>query len=291
MTKAKRLSGDDDNAARLAKRLGVEFHDLGLLHLALMHRSTVQDRANANPDRELTSEERASNERLEFLGDSVLGYIAADYLYKTFPESSEGALTAQRVALVRAEQLVRWARELNLADYLYLGQGEKVTEGARDRMLAGAFEAIVGAIAIDRGLRETRKFLRRYIDRDAERALAEQEIANAKGKLQEFAQDKFRVAPVYTLISAEGPDHARTFTVEATVAGERYGLGVGPSKRIAEQAAAREALAALMAIRAAKSKPASSNDGDGAGRRKRRRKPTSSPTGSTEKEPEHVPIV
>lgn len=240
-------NAEPDNAARLAERLGVKFHDLDILRLALTHRSVVQDLANANPGRELTPEERVSNERLEFLGDSILGYIAADYLYKAFPHASEGALTAQRVALVRAEQLVRWARELELADFLHLGQGEKVTEGARDRMLAGAFEAIVGAVALDRGMREARAFLRRYIKRDAAKALADEKLANAKGKLQEYAQDKLRVAPDYHLLSAEGPAHARTFTVEALLDGKPYGEGIGPSKRIAEQAAARNALAALNA--------------------------------------------
>ncbi len=275
---------EGDNAERFAARLGIEFHDLGLLRLALMHRSTVQDRANANPERELTLAERSSNERLEFLGDSVLGYIVAEYLYKAFPHASEGAMTAQRVALVRAEQLVRWARELELGDYLSLGQGERVTEGARDRMLAGAFEAIVAAIALDRGLREARKFLRRYIDRDAAQALADEEIANAKGKLQELAQEKFRLAPVYGVISAEGPDHARTFTVEVTIDEQPRGLGVGSSKRTAEQAAAREALAALRETASLKLPPSIEP-----APRKRRRK--SSPTDSSEQETEHVPIL
>ena len=279
MTIADNRGAADDNAERLAKRIGIEFHDLGVLRLALMHRSVVQDLANANPDRNLTPEERVSNERLEFLGDSVLGYVVAEYLYKSFPNAPEGSMTAQRVALVRAEQLVLWARELELADYLYLGQGERVTDGARDRMLAGGFEAIVAAIALDRGLREARKFLRKYIDRDAARALADEEIANAKGKLQEFAQDKLRVAPVYHLVSAEGPDHARTFTVEVTLAGNRSGLGVGSSKRIAEQAAAREALAAV-----AGSKTASSESANGVGNaepRKRRRKSSLATTSSS----------
>ena len=281
-----------DSAERFAKRIGIEFHDLGLLRLALKHRSVVQDLANANPERPLTPEEKVSNERLEFLGDSILGYIAAEYLYKTFPDSSEGLMTAQRVALVRAEQLVRWARELELADYLSLGQGEKVTDGARDRMLAGAFEAIVGAITLDRGLRASRKFLRAFIDRDAERALADEEIANAKGRLQEFAQDRLRVAPVYHLLTAEGPDHARTFTVEVTLDGARGGLGAGPSKRIAEQAAAREALQLLMAGETARDAPSEFANGEERGRRrKRRRKATASPAGLSEKELDHVPVV
>jgi ribonuclease-3 len=235
----------EENAARLAERLGITFHNLDTLRLALTHRSVVQDLANSTPDRDLTPQERLSNERLEFLGDSILGWIVADYLYKADPYAPEGALTARRASLVRAEQLVRWAREIGLGDYLFLGQGEKVTEGARDRMLAGGFEALIGAIAVDRGLREAKRFLRRYIERDVDEALADEQLANAKGALQEHAQEKFKVAPDYHLVSAEGPAHARTFVVEARIAGTTYGVGEGGSKRVAEQAAARAALAAL----------------------------------------------
>ena len=238
---------DEENAARLAEHLGLEFRNLDTLRLALTHRSVVQDLANANPDRELTPDERLSNERLEFLGDSILGWIVADYLYKADPYAPEGALTARRASLVRAEQLVRWAREIGLGAYLHLGPGEKVTEGARDRMLAGGFEAVIGAIAIDRGLREAKRFLRRYIERDVDEALADEQLANAKGALQEYAQEKYKVAPDYHLVSAEGPAHARTFVVEARIDGLTYGTGEGGSKRVAEQAAARNALAALNA--------------------------------------------
>lgn len=285
------LAFESDHAERLAKRLGIEFHDLSLLHLALLHRSTVQDLANANPDRELTPEERVSNERLEFLGDAVLGYIVADYLYKSEPEATEGQLTAQRIALVRAEQLVRWARELDLADYLYLGQGEKVTEGARDRMLAGAFEAVIGAIALDRGLREAGRFLRHYVKRDAALALTDESTVNAKGQLQEYAQDKLRVTPVYHLVSDEGPAHARNFIIEARLGDAAWGRGEGASKRVAEQAAARDALANLAAAKS-KPKPAGS-----ASPRKRRRRsgsaaasvtPTESASPSIAKEPGDV---
>jgi ribonuclease-3 len=151
-------------------------------------------------------------------------------------------LTQRRVALVRAEQLVSWAREIGLGDYLYLGQGEKITEGARDRMLATGFEAIIGAIAVDRGMRSARTFLRRFLRRDRDRILSEIEDANPKGRLQEVAQQRFRQGPIYTIVQTDGPAHSRIFTAEVTLAGQALAVGTGVSKRDAEQAAARAAL-------------------------------------------------
>src|SRR5215211_2012804 len=130
-----------DNAARLARALHFRFRDLGLLRTALTHRSILHEVASAG----ISTEHPAAltNERLEFLGDAVLGAVAAEYLYNLDPEADEGQLTRRRVALVRAETLVRWAREIDLGSYLYLGQGERPGPGSRDRMLAGAFEAVV----------------------------------------------------------------------------------------------------------------------------------------------------
>lgn len=237
----------DDAPERLAAALGLEFHDLDLLRLALTHRSVLHDWAAAAGDTPFPPVNRQSNERLEFLGDAVLSYVVADLLYHRYPDAPEGLLTAKRVALVRAERLVRWAREIELADYLYLGQGERVTEGARDRMLAGAFEAVVGALTLDRGLREARRFLRRFIDPDLPTLLDDLTDANPKGRLQELVQERLRRSPDYRMVSAEGPAHARTFTVEVLVGGETVGVGVGGSKRDAEQAAAAAALTALTA--------------------------------------------
>ena len=123
-----------------------------------------------------------TNERLEFLGDAVLGAVAAEYLYNLDPDADEGQLTRRRVALVRAETLVRWAREIDLGSYLYLGQGERPGPGSRDRMLAGAFEAVIGAVALDRGFGAARRFLLRLLERDAPEILASAEgVANPKG--------------------------------------------------------------------------------------------------------------
>ena len=235
-----------DNAARLARALHFRFRDLGLLRTALTHRSILHEVASAG----ISTEHPAAltNERLEFLGDAVLGAVAAEYLYNLDPDADEGQLTRRRVALVRAETLVRWAREIDLGSYLYLGQGERPGPGSRDRMLAGAFEAVVGAVALDRGFGAARKFLVRLLERDAPQIIASAEgVANPKGRLQELLQDRYRRAPEYQTVSTQGPDHARTFVVEARFDETVLGRGVGPSKREAEQAAAAAALATLVA--------------------------------------------
>src|SRR4051812_32778970 len=237
-----RPSGSD-NAARLARQLRFRFRDIGLLRIALTHRSILQDAANAGVRGRAST---LTNERLEFLGDAVLGAVAAEYLYNLDPEADEGELTRRRVALVRAETLVRWAREIDLGSYLYLGVGERPGEGVRDRMLAGAFEAVVGAIALDRGFGAARKFFLRLLERDAPEILSLAEgTGNPKGRLQELLQDRFRKTPEYRTVSSVGPDHARTFVVEAMFGEQALGRGEGPSKRDAEQSAAEAALASL----------------------------------------------
>jgi ribonuclease-3 len=235
-----------DNAARLARLLHFRFRDLGLLRTALTHRSILHEAALSGVAAEQST--ALTNERLEFLGDAVLGAVAAEYLYTLDPLADEGQLTRRRVALVRAETLVRWAREIDLGSYLYLGAGERPGPGSRDRMLAGAFEAVIGAVALDRGFSAARKFLMRLLERDAPDILAHAEgMANPKGRLQELLQERYRRAPEYATVSTEGPDHARTFLVEARFGDRVLGQGAGGSKRDAEQAAAADALAALEA--------------------------------------------
>jgi ribonuclease-3 len=235
-----------DNVARLARALHFRFRDLSLLRTALTHRSIMHEVASASISD--VSPATVTNERLEFLGDAVLGAVAAEYLYNLDPDADEGQLTRRRVALVRAETLVRWAREIDLGSYLYLGQGERPGPGSRDRMLAGAFEAVIGAVALDRGFGAARRFLLRLLERDAPEIIATAEgVANPKGRLQELLQERYRRAPEYQTVSTQGPDHARTFVVEATFDEAVLGRGVGPSKREAEQAAAAAALATLAA--------------------------------------------
>jgi ribonuclease-3 len=233
-----------DNAARLARTLRFRFKNLDLLRTALTHRSILHEVQAAGIGGERPT--ALTNERLEFLGDAVLGAVAAEYLYNRDPGADEGELTRQRVALVRAETLVRWAREIDLGSYLYLGLGEKPGEGSRDRMLAGGFEAVVGAIALDRGFGAARRYLLRLLERDAPIILATAEgAANPKGRLQELLQEQHRAAPRYHTVSTAGPDHARTFLVEVRLGERSLGRGHGASKREAQQAAAAAALAAL----------------------------------------------
>jgi ribonuclease-3 len=236
----------DDRLVRLAGALGLAFDDMDLLRLALTHRSVVHDVIAAGGDAIFAASR--TNERLEFLGDAILGAIVAEYLYTLDPLADEGKLTQRRVALVRAETLVRWAREIDLGSYLYLGQGEQPTDSNRDRMLAGAFEALIGAISLDRGPRAARDFLLRFMARDAEEILAGVDgLENPKGRLQELLHDRFKATPSYRVVASKGPQHAREFTVEARLNERSLGIGTGPSKRDAEQKAAAAALDLLEA--------------------------------------------
>lgn len=231
---------------RLAESLKLSFRDPDLLRLALTHRSILHDVIASGGDAAAAA--ARTNERLELLGDAMLGAIAAEYLYALDPTADEGALTRRRVALVRAETLVRWAREIDLGSYLYLGRGERPSAGSRDRMLAGAFEAVVGAIALDRGYAAAKRFLRRFLARDAAEIIARAEgAANPKGRLQELVQQRFRLSPVYRTVATAGPDHARLFTVEVNLGSRLLGVGTGASKRDAQQSAAAAAIASLAA--------------------------------------------
>ena len=224
-----------------ARNMGIAFRNPRLLRLALTHRSVLHDWVNVeNLDATLQS-----NERLEFLGDALLGVIVGEYLYHADPLADEGTLTRRRAAVVRAETLVRWARELDMPAYLYLGTGESVTASVRDRMLAGGFEALVGAIYLDRGRDVAERFVHDFLRRDIDTILANEVLTNPKGKLQEVMQDRFGEPPAYTTIAAEGPDHARQFTVAVVLNDEHIGIGRGRSKREAQQAAARAALETL----------------------------------------------
>lgn len=243
---ASSTESETDPLAAFARRHRLRFRDPSLLRLALTHRSVLNDLAAAGFVGVPTS--TLMNERLEFLGDAVLGAIAAEHLYAADPVADEGTLTRRRVALVRTETLVRWARELGLGEVLQLGQGERPSEGARDRMLSGAFEALVGAIFLDQGLAAARRFVGRLLARDAAAIIERAEgAANPKGRLQEALQARYRQGPTYRTIRAEGPQHARRFTVEVSLGERRLGVGTGASKRDAEQDAAEDALRSLAA--------------------------------------------
>ncbi len=223
--------------ADLQDTLGIAFKNPSLFHQALVHRSYLHE----NPDFTLPT-----NERLEFLGDSLLGFVIAEKLYKDFPDLSEGGMTKLRAALVRKETLARLASSLGLGDYLYLGRGEEASGGrTKQSILAGAFESVVGAILIDQGFAACRAFVLRLFAGEMGRAVEERLTADYKSQLQEIAQAKHRAAPLYRTIKAVGPDHAKEFTVEVIVGGSVIGRGHGKSKRQAEKEAARAALETL----------------------------------------------
>lgn len=223
--------------ASLETVLGVEFSDKSILQQALVHRSYL----NENPDLSLTS-----NERLEFLGDAVLGFVVADRLFADFPEASEGELTNLRSAVVRGETLGRVALRLGLDEYLYLGKGENESGGrSRARNLSCALEAVTGAVLVDRGFDTAREFISRILGDELDRLFEREVRSDHKSRLQQYIQSERKLTPVYRTVAEEGPAHAKTFTVEVLAGDNVLGQGTGRSKRSAEMEAARQALEGL----------------------------------------------
>jgi ribonuclease-3 len=225
----------DPRIDSLQRRLRVRFHDRGLLFQALVHRSAINERIDL---------QLSSNERLEFLGDAVLGAVVAERLYSAYPTVSEGVLTVTRAALVRASSLAAWARTLELGQFILLGRGEEVGGGRdRDTLLASTFEAVVGAIYLDRGLKRAASFLDRFIAPYLRLPLEERPLLDAKSRLQQRSQAERDAVPRYHVIDISGPQHGPTFTVEVSIGGRAVARGTGRSKQAAEQAAAEAALA------------------------------------------------
>lgn len=221
----------------LQQTLCVSFKDIALLQEALVHRSYL----NESPDCSFPS-----NERLEFLGDAFLGFVVARKLHADFPALAEGGLTRMRSALVQTRTLARVAESLGLGDYLVMGRGEEETGGRhKPRNLASAFEALVGAILVDQGSERAEEFVLRALASQWQAAARERIEKDPKSTLQELLQANHHLPPVYRLVSATGPDHARVFTVEVLDGEVPLGQGTGVSKQSAEQAAARSALEKL----------------------------------------------
>ena len=217
--------------------LGVSFHDRALLRTALVHASYLN---------ESRREGLESNERLEFLGDGVLGLVVAQELYRRYPDRREGELTALRSALVRGETLARVARGMRLGRGLVLGRGEEAG-GGRDRTsnLAGAFEAVVGAIFLDQGYDAARSFVLSALDAEIRDVRRGDEAKSAKSLLQERLQGRGLAPPSYRVSEDADADPARRFTAEALSQGAVVGRGYGPRKSLAEHAAASDALERL----------------------------------------------
>jgi len=219
--------------------LGVKFHNTALLEQALVHSSYI----NENPS--LVS---GHNERLEFLGDAVLGFIVADEIYQQFPDLNEGEMTKLRAALVRRDALARIAKTINLGNFLYLGRGEEAS-GGRNRVpsLAGAMEAVIAAVYLDCGITVTREMIVKLLDKEWVTITSHGIGTDYKSELQEIVQSGYQVTPEYRLVAESGPDHNKVFTVEVMAAERVLGTGSGTSKKLAETEAARLALERLKA--------------------------------------------
>jgi ribonuclease III len=226
---------------RLIERLGVPFADPRLLQSALVHRSFLHE----HPDQAVGL---TSSERLEFLGDAILNYLAAQLVFERFPDRGEGELTGLRSALVKTTTLAGFARDLDLGAYIRLSKGEQ-RSGARDRdaLLADTFEAVVAAIRLDGGLDAAYAFVEPLFNWQLDQIAAGNLMLDYKSQLQERIQAERNITPRYRMISVSGPEHRRDFTVEVLAAGARLGLGQGPSKQAAAQAAAQAALERLNA--------------------------------------------
>jgi ribonuclease-3 len=223
-------SREVESAFDLNQRLGLSFSDLSLLTRALTHRSYVNEYAAVE-----------DNERLEFLGDAVLDFIVGAWVYNRFPEMPEGDLTKIRSALVRNDQLAKFARKLDLGNALRLGRGEASSGGNnRDNILGSVFEALVGALYLDAGLTAVNTFVNPILEEYRESII--NEIHDPKSKLQEWTQSQKLGAPRYRVVGTSGPDHAVVFEMVVEVAGIVKGSGTGSSKSFAEHAAAEDAL-------------------------------------------------
>ncbi|WP_455205677.1 ribonuclease III [Kaarinaea lacus] len=228
MAKKKKLSVDLKKLQRLSKSIDYEFNDVALLQEALTHRSF----------------HAKNNERLEYLGDSILGFLIAECLYRMFPEATEGQLSRSRSKLVKGDTLATIARNLQLGEYLLLGPGELKSGGfRRASTLADAFEALVGAIYVDGGLQQTRIFVDSQFENLLNAIDLAESLKDPKTILQELLQSKKLALPVYTIIETSGSDHEQFFTVQCEVQGlDEVCVGEGTSRRKAEQAAAKKAL-------------------------------------------------
>lgn len=214
------------------KIIGYSFKDKNLIYHALSHSSYANEKKHTG----------GSNERLEFLGDSVLSIVVSDYLYKHLTNVAEGELTKLRASLVCEKSLHIFAKKINLGEYILLGKGEENTGGReRPSILADAFEAVIAAIYLDGGMEAAAKHILRFIPKDIEKS-RKPVFNDFKTALQEVVQMNPEEKVEYVLISEEGPDHNKSFIVEVTLNSQVIGKGKGHSKKEAEQLAAKEAL-------------------------------------------------
>lgn len=224
---------DKNKYLDFCKKISINFTNIELLITAFTHRSYVNEHKKTVKEH---------NERLEFLGDAVLELVVTEYLYKNYNET-EGILTNWRSSLVRTESIAKAAASLNFEDLLRLSKGEsRGSNRARTQILANSFESVIGAIYLDQGYDSASKFIHKYLISTFAQILETGSWMDPKSRLQELAQSYENETPVYKVLSEEGPDHDKTFSVGVYVAGELRGSGTGPSKQSGQQTAAKAAL-------------------------------------------------
>lgn len=223
----------------IEERIKYAFFDKNLLKLAFVHRSFF------NEHRDVVEQH---NERLEFLGDSVLGLLVSNYLYAKLPVEPEGHLSHLRSQIVEAGSCVQFLQKLNIAEFVLLGRGESMNDGrGRETILADLFEALIGAIYLDGGMQEVEIFFFGHFEQEMQDHL-KMPMRNWKAELQDYSQKKYQKPPTYKVIKETGPDHSKVFLVAALIDEQEVGEGKGASKKEATQAAAENALRKLRVI-------------------------------------------
>ena len=222
----------DDRLARCERRVGYTFQSRNILRAAMTHASGAEHRL-------------ASNERLEFLGDAILGFVVCEMLFRQFPQYLEGELTKIKSVVVSRQTCAKISEALGLQEFLILGKGMTTTPTVPPSVLADVFESLIAAIYLDGGIEAARHFLDTYIEPEVELAATGELGGNYKSLLQQFAQREFGSTPTYHLLDEKGPDHSKCFKMVAQVAGQRYQPAWGRNKKEAEQRAACNALSEL----------------------------------------------
>ncbi|MCA9271210.1 MAG: ribonuclease III [Planctomycetales bacterium] len=222
----------DSQFALCEERIGYVFRDREILRSALTHASGANHRL-------------ASNERLEFLGDAILGFVVCEALYDQFPSLLEGDLTKIKSVVVSRKTCAKISRSLGLLDFLILGKGMAANNQVPPSLLADVFESLVAAIHLDGGVEQAKQFVLRHVEPEIALAVSGESGANYKSQLQQLAQGDFGATPTYVLLDEKGPDHSKSFEVAAVIGGTHYPAAWGRNKREAEQRSAANALAVL----------------------------------------------
>ena len=226
--------------------LNVKFNNIDLLNQSLCHRSYSN---------ETKEEYSGNNERLEFLGDSVLGFIITEHLYRNYPELDEGKMAKIRSFVVSEENISRIAKDFKFYEFVMIGKGEEHTGGRyKKTILADTFEAFIGAYFLDSGIQKVKDFVLQFMDKEIESVIYDKNGKDYKTLLQEYCQRKYKACPIYTLKRVEGPEHNKIFIVKVEMNGDVMAEGFGGSKKEAEKMAARTAYMKSISKKSAKTR-------------------------------------